>query len=156
VGDIPRTELSEIRELAEKDRWNSPSQQWNAFLREREEQVFLVLTLLIGALVGMVVVAFILLTERFGARLYPAGGAAWQRLFVPVAGSAVMGYLLYRFFPEARGSGVPQTKAARYARGGRISLGTVFGKFFCTSATLASRHPSGCGFLLALESILIT
>src|SRR6202171_366193 len=143
VSELPKTQLSEIPELARKNWWNSPSRQWNAFLREREEQVFLVLTLFIGALVGMVVVAFILLTERFGARLYPAGGAAWRRLFVPVAGSAVMGYLLYRFFPDARGSGVPQTKAALYARGGRISLGTVFGKFFCTSATLASGIPLG-------------
>src|SRR5712664_3610205 len=143
VSDIAKTELSETRELAQKNWWNSPSRRWNAFLREREEQVFLVLTLLIGAIVGMVVVAFILLTERFGARLYPAGGAAWRRLFVPVAGSAVMGYLLYRFFPDARGSGVPQTKAALYARGGRISLGTVFGKFCCTSATLASGIPLG-------------
>src|ERR1700687_3912233 len=143
VSDIPKTQLSEIREVATKNWWNSHSRQWNAFLREREEQVFLVLTLFIGALVGMVVVAFILLTERFGARLYPAGGAAWRRLFVPVAGSAVMGYLLYRFFPDARGSGVPQTKAALYARGGRISIGTVFGKFFCTSATLASGIPLG-------------
>src|SRR5204863_1694481 len=54
-----------------------------------------------------------------------------------------MGYLLYRFFPDARGSGVPQTKAALYARGGLISLGTVVGKFFCTSATLASGIPLG-------------
>jgi chloride channel protein, CIC family len=123
--------------------WDASSQQWSAFLREREAQVFLLLTLLIGALVGMVVVAFILLTERFGARLYPAGGAAWRRLFVPVVGSALMGYLLYRFFPDARGSGVPQTKAALYARGGRISLSTVFGKFFCTSTTLASGIPLG-------------
>src|SRR5467141_4349619 len=135
VSEPPKTELSEIREVAEKNWWNSPSRQWASFLANREDQVFLVLTLLIGALVGMVVVAFILLTERFGARLYPAGGAAWRRLLVPVAGSAVMGYLLYRFFPDARGSGVPQTKAALYARGGRISLGTVLGKFFCTSAT---------------------
>ena len=122
---------------------DSSSQQWNAFLREREEQVFLILTLLIGAVVGMVVVAFILLTERFGARLYPAGGAAWRRILVPLGGSALMGYLLYRFFPDARGSGVPQTKAALYARGGRISLGTVIGKFFCTSTTLASGIPLG-------------
>jgi CIC family chloride channel protein len=54
-----------------------------------------------------------------------------------------MGYLLYRFFPDARGSGVPQTKAALFARGGRITLGTVLGKFFCTSATLASGIPLG-------------
>jgi len=143
VSDIPKTDLSEIRELAKKNWWTSPSRQWNAFLREREELVFLVLTLLIGALVGIVVVAFILLTERSGARLYPAGGTPWRRLLVPVGGSAVIGYLLYCFFPDARGSGVPQTKAALYARGGRISLGAVFGKFFCTSATLASGIPLG-------------
>src|SRR5271169_2181459 len=123
--------------------WKAPARQWTLLLQEREEQVFLVLTLLIGALVGMVVVAFILVTERFGARLYPAGGAAWRRLLVPVAGSAVMGYLLYRFFPNARGSGVPQTKAALYAGGGRITFRTVLGKFFCTSATLASGLPLG-------------
>ncbi len=130
-------------EQAGKTWWDALSQKWNAFLRDREEQVFLLLTLLIGAIVGMLVVAFIFLTERFGARLYPAGGAAWRRLLVPVAGSAVMGYLLYRFFPDARGSGVPQTKAALYARGGRISLGTVIGKFFCTSTTLACGIPLG-------------
>jgi len=112
-------------------------------LSEREEQVFLVLTLLIGALVGLMAVAFIVLTERFGSRLYPAGGAAWHRLLVPVVGSLTMGYLLYRYFPDARGSGVPQTKAALYARDGRITASTMFGKFFCTSATLASGIPLG-------------
>jgi len=123
--------------------WRVSSQQWTAILREREEQVFLVLTLVIGALVGLAVVAFILLTERFGARLYPAAGMGLRRLLVPVAGSLGMGYLLYRYFPDARGSGVPQTKAALYAREGHISLGTVIGKFFCTSATLASGIPLG-------------
>ena len=116
---------------------------WPALLKQREDQVFLVLTLLIGALVGAVVVAFILLTERFGTHLYPSSDAPWRRLLVPVLGSLGMGYLLYRYFPNARGSGVPQTKAALYARGGRISLRTVFGKFFCTSATLASGIPLG-------------
>jgi chloride channel protein, CIC family len=123
--------------------WKAPLRQWALLLQEREEQVFLALTLLIGALVGVIVVAFILLTERFGARLYPAGGTAWLRLLVPVMGSLGMGYLLSRYFPDARGSGVPQTKAALFAREGRITLGTVFGKFFCTSATLASGIPLG-------------
>jgi H+/Cl- antiporter ClcA len=36
-----------------------------------------------------------------------------------------------------------QTKAALFARGGRISFATVFGKFFCTSATLACGIPFG-------------
>src|SRR5215813_12172477 len=113
------------------------------FLSGREDQVFLVLTLLIGALVGLVVVAFILLTERVGQRLYPTGGAAWHRVVFPLVASLLMGYLLYRYFPNARGSGVPQTKAALYAREGRITLRTVLGKFFCTSVTLASGIPLG-------------
>jgi CIC family chloride channel protein len=123
--------------------WNFRVSSWKAFLADREEQVFLLLTLLIGALVGLIVVAFIEITGRFGARLYPPDAAAWRRFLVPVTGSLVMGYLLYKFFPDARGSGVPQTKAALYARGGFISFSTLFGKFFCTSVTLASGIPLG-------------
>src|SRR6266851_1171379 len=140
-GELPA--MREAEEQPGATWWKAPRRQWTLLLQEREEQVFLVLTLLIGALVGAIVVAFILLTERFGARLYPAGGAAWRRLLVPVLGSLGMGYLLFRYFPDARGSGVPQTKGALYAHGGRISLGTVVGKFFCTSATLASGIPLG-------------
>jgi len=123
--------------------WDVPARQWVDFLKRREEQVFLVLTLVIGALVGLTVVAFIVLTEHVGARIYPPGSAAWRKILAPVVGSLAMGYLLFKYFPDARGSGVPQTKAALYARGGRISLGTVFGKFFCTSVTLASGIPLG-------------
>jgi len=121
----------------------TPYSRWLLFLGAREEQVFLVLTLVIGALVGLAVVAFIVVTERFGARLYPPGSEAWRRLLIPTLGSLAMGYLLYRYFPEARGSGVPQTKAALYAREGRITLSTAVGKFFCTAVTLACGIPLG-------------
>ena len=115
----------------------------NSLIQEREQQVFLGLSLLIGALAGLAVVAFIVLTERMGMRLYPVGSPPWRRVAIPVAGSLAMGYLLYRYFPDARGSGVPQTKAALYARDGNISLRTVLGKFGCTAATLASGIPLG-------------
>src|SRR5208337_4629929 len=95
-----RRSMKEPEEQPRAIWWKAPIRQWNLLLQDREEQVFLVLTLLIGALVGAIVVAFILLTERFGARLYPAGGAAWRRLLVPVTGSLAMGYLLFRYFPE--------------------------------------------------------
>ena len=123
--------------------WRTPLLQRIPSLQQREDQVFLVLTLAIGALTGLAVVAFILLTERLGMRLYPVGSAAWRRVLTPVAGSLGVGYLLFRYFPDARGSGVPQTKAALFARKGVITLGTVLGKFFCTSATLASGIPLG-------------
>jgi CIC family chloride channel protein len=64
-------------------------------------------------------------------------------VLIPVAGSLGMGYLLFRYFPDARGSGVPQTKAALYAHDGVITLRTVIGKFFCTATTLASGIPLG-------------
>jgi chloride channel protein, CIC family len=112
-------------------------------LRRRDDQVILVLALVIGALTGAAVVAFILLTERLGMRLYPVRSEPWRRLLFPVGGSLVIGYLLYRYFPNARGSGVPQTKAALFAREGRITLRTVIGKFVCTSGTLASGIPLG-------------
>ncbi|HXA86390.1 MAG TPA: chloride channel protein [Candidatus Dormibacteraeota bacterium] len=118
-------------------------QRWRSLAPQREEQIFLALTLVIGALVGLVVVAFIVLTERLGMRLYPVGSDAWRRVLIPVGGSLAMGYLLARYFPDARGSGVPQTKAALFAREGFISLRTVIGKFTCTAATLASGIPLG-------------
>ena len=91
-------------------------------MRQREEQLFLVLTLIIGAIVGLTIVAFIIVTERAGLRLYPANGAAWRRLITPIVGALVTGYFLYRYFPEARGSGIPQTKTALFAGSGTISL----------------------------------
>lgn len=134
---------SEETSQAAKSGWRTPLLQRFALLQAREEQVFLVLALVIGALTGLAVVAFIVLTERMGMRLYPPGGSPWRRLLFPAVGSLGIGYLLFRYFPYARGSGVPQTKAALYAREGRITLRTVLGKFFCTSATLACGIPLG-------------
>jgi CIC family chloride channel protein len=112
-------------------------------LQSREDQVFLALALVIGVLTGLAVVAFILVTERAGMRLYPPHAARWRRVAFPLGGSILIGYLLFRYFPFARGSGVPQTKAALYARDGRITLRTIIGKFLCTSVTLASGIPLG-------------
>jgi CIC family chloride channel protein len=113
--------------------WSDP--EW---LHHHEDKVILVLTLIIGAVVGLVVAAFIYVTENLGSRMYPAGGAAWRRLVIPVAGALFTGYLLSRYFPNARGSGIPQTKAALFLRDGFIAFRTVVGKFFCCSVSLAS------------------
>jgi CIC family chloride channel protein len=135
--------MSETGDLPEVLWWKAPLRWWASHLAQREERVLLVLSILIGALTGLAVVAFIVLTERLGMRLYPVGSPAWRRVLIPIGGSLAMGYLLFRYFPDARGSGVPQTKAALFAREGVITLRTVLGKFFCTSATLASGIPLG-------------
>ena len=118
--------------------WAQKITKWIDDLRQREDQLTLVLSVVIGALVGLVVVAFILLTGRLAARMYPAGGAGWRRILVPTLGSLGTGYLLWRYFPFARGSGIPQTKFALFINDGYIRFRTVFGKFFCCSASLAS------------------
>jgi CIC family chloride channel protein len=105
---------------------------------QHEDKVLLLLTLIIGAVVGLVVVAFILVTENLGSRLYPEGGAAWRRLVMPIVGSLITGFFLARAFQDARGSGIPQTKVALFLKDGFISLRTVLGKFSMCSITLAS------------------
>ena len=118
--------------------WKSRILKWFDDLRQRENQLTFALSLLIGGLVGLVVVAFILLTGRLAARMYPAGGSGWRRILVPTLGSLGTGYLLFRYFPFARGSGIPQTKFALFVNDGYIKFRTVVGKFFCCSASLAS------------------
>jgi chloride channel protein, CIC family len=114
------------------------ARDWTRRLPDREDRISILLSFVIGALVGLVVVAFILLTGRLAARMYPPGGAAWRRIFVPTAGALFSGYLLFRYFPDARGSGIPQTKFAIFIHNGYISLKTVIGKFLCCSISLAS------------------
>jgi chloride channel protein, CIC family len=116
---------------------------WRQRLSAREDQTFLALTIVIGALAGLAVVAFILLTERLGARLFPPNVSVLRRMLAPAIGSLVIGYVLVRFFPDARGNGVTQTRAAFYSSDARITLHAVVGKFLCTSATLASGIPLG-------------
>ena len=110
-------------------------------LRRKEDRLSLLLSLLIGALVGLVVVAFILLTGRLTALMFPAGGSGWRRVLIPVLGSLITGYLLFKYFPLARGSGIPQTRAALFIHDGRISLRSVAGKFVTTAIALASGIP---------------
>jgi CIC family chloride channel protein len=107
-------------------------------LRRQEDRLALLLSLIIGALVGLVTVAFMLLTGRLAAHMYPAGGDGWRRILVPTLGALVSGILLVRFFPDARGSGIPQTRAAIFIHDGHISLKTVIGKFVCCVTALSS------------------
>ncbi|MEO8591846.1 MAG: chloride channel protein [Candidatus Solibacter sp.] len=105
-------------------------------LHEHEDKILLLLALVISAVVGLVVVAFVAMTERMGKLLLTAG--ATQRVFSPLFGSLVGGWLLFRFFPDARGSGIPQTRVALVLQKGVIGLRTVIGKFICSSISLGS------------------
>jgi CIC family chloride channel protein len=122
----------------ERSGWSRKLTTWVDQFRGSEQQLSLLLSLTIGAVVGLVVVAFILLTGRLAAHMYPAGGSGWRRVLAPTLGALVTGFLLHKFFPEARGSGVPQTKAALFLHDGDVSFKTAVGKFLCCATSLAS------------------
>lgn len=105
-------------------------------LREHEDKILLLLALVISSLVGLLVVAFVALTERLGSLLLSSGGIA--RLLSPLIGSLIGGWLLFRFFPDARGSGIPQTRVALILNNGFISIRTIVGKFICSAISLGS------------------
>ena len=106
-----------------------------------ENTLLLVVTLLIGAVVGLVVVAFIVVTERLGAAPVPGER---RRLAPPGRsrrpGALISGLLLARYFPNARGSGIPQTKTALFLHDGLHPLRTVLGKFALFVDLARQRH----------------
>ena len=63
--------------------WKDRLATWmdTEWLRQHEGQVMLVVTLIIGAVVGLVIAAFIYVTENLGSRMYPPGssqpGGGW-------------------------------------------------------------------------------
>ena len=73
-------EMSEGVQTTSRSWWRTSLLDRVAEMRQHEDQVILVLALVIGALTGLAVVAFILLTERMGMRLYPVGAAGHQRM----------------------------------------------------------------------------
>jgi len=105
-------------------------------LQEHKDKILVLLALVISALVGLVVVGFVALTEHLGSILLTA--SPLRRFLSPLIGSLVGGWLLYNFFPDARGSGIPQTRVALILQKGYISIRTVIGKFICSSISLGS------------------
>ncbi len=101
------------------------------------------LHLAVGAAVGGVIVCFILVTEALAEFVVHGESLGVLRYGAPIAGTLVAGFLLHRWFAEARGSGIPQTKAALLAGGGRIPLRVAIGKFLCGGLTMGSGVPLG-------------
>ncbi len=127
----------------------------------KETQLFLFLAVIIGLFGGLSVVMFRIAIDwarllAFGSGMNPP----WTRLLlVPTLGGLAVGYLVIRFFPRARGSGVNQTKAAVYIFDGYIPFNTVIGKFITcalaigTGQSLGPEDPSlqiGAGIASAL------
>lgn len=110
-----------------------------------EGQLFLLLAVVIGFFSGLAVVCFRVTIEwirisLLGSSLAPAHS---RTLLVPAGVGLIVAFLVARFFPRARGSGVNQTKAAVYVFDGYVPFNTVIGKFLTCSLAIGSGQSLG-------------
>jgi CIC family chloride channel protein len=112
-------------------------------LRLRENQLFLALSIVIGILAGLAAVLFALAIERTDRVLFGFAPSSLRLFLVPALASVVTGILLYKFFPDVRGSGVPQTKAAFHLHQGYIPARVPLGKFLVGVLCVGSGHSLG-------------
>src|ERR1700761_5065274 len=123
----------------------TPPLEATASLPMREERLFLLLSIFIGVLSGLLVVSFRVAIEWLSMLLLGVAPAPGQkRLFlIPAAVGIVVAVLTRYVFPGVRGSGVNQTKAALYIHNGYISVRTVVGKFLLAALAIGSGHSLG-------------
>lgn len=108
-----------------------------------ERQRVLILTVIVGVASGLVAVAFHLLLRQaeklfHSATFPPTGQSAVLVVLIPTLGGLLCGALLQYIVPEARGSGIPQVKAAYATPGGRVTARTAVGKFFVSLIQIGS------------------
>ena len=111
----------------------------------REEQFFLLLAVLIGIASGLSVVCFRICIDFLHLKLLGSGlqPSVPRVVLAPMLAGLVIAFLVVRFFPRARGSGVNQTKAALYIYDGYIPLPTVIGKFITSALAIGSGQSLG-------------
>ena len=107
-------------------------------LRLREHHVFLALTVAVGVLAGLSAVLFTVAIERVSRFFFGLDPSATRLFLIPVVVSLGTGSLLSWVFPDVRGSGVPQTKAAFHLHRGVIPARVPFGKFLTGVLCIAS------------------
>jgi CIC family chloride channel protein len=122
---------------------NIPASTRAQQLRLRENQLFLILTIVIGILAGLAAVLFTVAIEQTSHRLFGLAPSRLRLLAIPPLMSLVTGVLLAKVFPDVRGSGVPQTEAAYHLSGGVIPWRVPFGKFLTGVLCIGSGHSMG-------------
>ena len=111
----------------------------------REEYVFLLLSIFIGIISGLLVVSFRMAIEWLNVLLLGSAPNRGQlRLIIAPAVAGLVTAILARYvFPNVRGSGVNQTKAALYIHNGYISFRTMAGKFLLSALAIGGGHSLG-------------
>jgi CIC family chloride channel protein len=111
----------------------------------REERLFLLLSIFVGVISGLLVVSFRMAIDWLSVLMRGSSPQPHQLrlIIVPSIAGVVIALLVRYVFPEARGSGINQTKAALYIHNGYISTRTMVGKFLLSALALGAGFSSG-------------
>ena len=111
----------------------------------REEHIFLLLSIFIGVISGLLVVSFRMAIEWLSVLLLGSSPQPHQArlIVIPALAGLVIAVLTRFVFPNVRGSGINQTKAALYIHNGYISFRTVIGKFLLSALAIGSGYSLG-------------
>jgi CIC family chloride channel protein len=110
-----------------------------------EDRFFLILSVFIGVFSGLAVVCFRVAIDwcriaLLGPLPHPS---ALRIIGAPTAVGLLVAILVIHFFPQVRGSGVNQTKAALYIFNGYIPFRNAIGKFLCSALAIGSGQSLG-------------
>ncbi|MBI4472682.1 MAG: chloride channel protein, partial [Acidobacteria bacterium] len=108
-----------------------------------ENHIFFALTIIIAVICGLSAVLFTLAIEGVRYTLFGMSPSSWRLVLAPAIVSIGTGVMLGKFFPDARGSGVPQTKAAFHLNRGVIPPIIPIGKFITGALCVGSGHSLG-------------
>src|SRR6202522_495762 len=111
----------------------------------REERVFLLLSIFIGVISGLLVVSFRMAIDWLSVLLLGSSPNPHQPrlIIVPALAGLVIAVLTRYVFPNVRRSGINQTKAALYRHTGYILSRTVIGKFLLEGLAIGSGDSLG-------------
>jgi chloride channel protein, CIC family len=107
------------------------------------EPVMLVLGGVTGLVTGVFVWALISLIDAVQHLVWSTQVPAWQVVAIPTAGGLLVGLLVGRVVPEARGGGVVTTLEALAIRGGRLRSRVPFAGTLATSIALGTGASGG-------------
>lgn len=111
----------------------------------REGQLFLILAVVIGLFSGLAVVCFRVAIDwtqflLLGSSLHPS---PLRILLAPTLAGLGVALLVIYAFPQTRGSGVNQTKAAVFIFDGHVPFRTVLGKFITCALAIGGGQSLG-------------
>jgi CIC family chloride channel protein len=146
VPEVPQKSVVAPLPLSAAPRGGELSEsEINRIAPTRGDRLFLVLSIFIGCVSGLLVVCFRISIEWLKVLLLgsvPHAGQ-YRLILAPMIIGVIIGLLVRYFFPQARGSGINQTKAALYIYNGYISARTMIGKFITSALAIGSGQSLG-------------